>query len=65
MTSNRGVFAHGHVQTQNMSLEHALDGIAIPLHPGARRFYIEKGLITSSTESAKEASLREAAAKPR
>ena len=27
-----------------MSLEHALDGLSIQLHPGSRRFYSEKGL---------------------
>ncbi|MBI1173238.1 TAXI family TRAP transporter solute-binding subunit [bacterium] len=28
-----------------ISLEHALDGMPIPLHPGAEKFYKEKGLI--------------------
>jgi len=60
--SNRGFFLRGHAQAQNMSLEHALDGITIPLHPGAERFYREKGLIVPSRASAKEASAREAAA---
>lgn len=35
----------GHPQGQVITLETALDGIAIPLHPGAERYYREVGLI--------------------
>ncbi|MEB3806494.1 MAG: hypothetical protein GSR73_03160, partial [Desulfurococcales archaeon] len=29
---------------QYISLEHALDGLSIPLHPGAYKYYTENGL---------------------
>ncbi len=34
-----------HQAASQISLEHALDGMPVPLHPGAERFYREKGLI--------------------
>lgn len=33
-----------HPATKNMSLEKAIEGLQVPLHPGAVRFYKEKGL---------------------
>ncbi|MCK4535157.1 MAG: C4-dicarboxylate ABC transporter substrate-binding protein, partial [Syntrophobacterales bacterium] len=30
---------------KEVTLDTALDGVAIPLHPGAAKFYREKGLI--------------------
>jgi TRAP transporter TAXI family solute receptor len=33
-----------HPMTQRLDLEHALDGIDIPLHPGAERYYRERGV---------------------
>ena len=35
----------GHAKGKSVALESALKGIAIPLHPGAERFYREAGLI--------------------
>jgi TRAP transporter TAXI family solute receptor len=35
----------GHPKGREITLEKALDGIAIPLHPGAERFYQEAGMI--------------------
>jgi len=35
----------GHAKGKTITLETALDGIGIPLHPGAERFYKEAGLI--------------------
>jgi TRAP transporter TAXI family solute receptor len=35
----------GHPEGARIRLEHALDGLAIPLHPGAERYYREIGLI--------------------
>jgi len=35
----------GHAKGKSITLESALDGIGIPLHPGAERFYREVGLI--------------------
>lgn len=36
---------NGHPKGRLIVLEHALDGLAIPLHPGAARFYREAGLL--------------------
>jgi TRAP transporter TAXI family solute receptor len=35
----------GHPKGREISMERALDGLAIPLHPGAARFYREIGLL--------------------
>lgn len=43
--SSRKLLDEGHEKARAIKLEHALEGIAIPLHPGARRFYREAGLI--------------------
>ncbi len=42
----RRLLDNGHVKGRLITLETALEGIAVPLHPGARRFYAENGLIT-------------------
>jgi TRAP transporter TAXI family solute receptor len=34
-----------HPAAADIKLEHALDGMPVPLHPGAQRFFKEKGLI--------------------
>jgi TRAP transporter TAXI family solute receptor len=43
--ASRQLLRGGHPQGREITLESALDGIAIPLHPGADRFYREAGLI--------------------
>ncbi len=43
--STRGLLDVGHPKGASVTLETALDGIAIPLHPGAERYYREKGLL--------------------
>jgi TRAP transporter TAXI family solute receptor len=35
----------GHAKGSTITLETALSGIGVPLHPGAKRFYVEAGLI--------------------
>lgn len=42
--SNRRLFLEGHPNGTRMRPEAALDGVAIPLHPGAERYYAEVGL---------------------
>lgn len=42
---SRQLLKGGHPQGREITLESALDGIAIPLHPGAERYYREAGLI--------------------
>ena len=41
----RQLLDNGHARGQSITLETALDGVAIPLHPGAERYYREVGLI--------------------
>jgi TRAP transporter TAXI family solute receptor len=41
----RNLLDNGHSKGQAITLETALDGIAVPLHPGAERYYREVGLI--------------------
>lgn len=41
----RTLLESSHPQAREIALEHALDRIAIPLHPGARRFYREQGML--------------------
>ena len=41
----RALLDNGHAKGQSITLETALDGIGIPLHPGAERYYREVGLI--------------------
>ena len=41
----RQLLDHGHAKGTSITLETALDGIGIPLHPGAERYYREVGLI--------------------
>jgi hypothetical protein len=43
--SSQVVLANAHERGSEIRLEDALSGIAIPLHPGAERFYREAGLI--------------------
>lgn len=43
--STREFLRSGHPQGAAITLESALDGIAIPLHPGAERYYREVGMI--------------------
>jgi TRAP transporter TAXI family solute receptor len=41
----RRLLDSGHPKARSIRLETALDGVAIPLHDGAQRFYREKGLL--------------------
>lgn len=41
---NLAILQEIHSATKEMSLEKALDGIAVPLHPGALRYYLEQGV---------------------
>ena len=43
--NSRRLLDVGHSKGSSVTLETALDGIAIPLHPGAERFYREAGLV--------------------
>jgi TRAP transporter TAXI family solute receptor len=41
------ILAKGHPQGQHIQLNNALDGVAIPLHPGAERYYRSIGLLNT------------------
>jgi TRAP transporter TAXI family solute receptor len=43
--STRKLLDSGHAKGKAIKLDTALDGLGIPLHPGAEKFYKEKGLI--------------------
>jgi TRAP transporter TAXI family solute receptor len=44
MYENLSFLCQIHSATEKMSLERALDGLSVPLHPGAVRYYREQGL---------------------
>ena len=46
--NTRRLLDQGHREARSIRLDTALDGIAIPLHPGAERFYREVGRIAST-----------------
>lgn len=41
---NLDVVADAHAKGKEMSLEGAIEGVSVPLHPGAAKYYEEKGL---------------------
>lgn len=43
--STRALLDNGHAKGKAITKETALDGVGIPLHPGAERFYKEAGLL--------------------
>lgn len=43
--SGAAIMAQAHAKGKDVTLETALDGMAIPLHPGAAKYYREKGMI--------------------
>jgi TRAP transporter TAXI family solute receptor len=43
--NSRLILDHGHMKGRSITLETALDGLGIPLHDGALRFYREQGLL--------------------
>ena len=43
--ANRATLAEAGPPANRIALSEALKGIAVPLHPGAERFYREKGLL--------------------
>jgi TRAP transporter TAXI family solute receptor len=43
--NSRKLLDNGHAKGREIRLENALNGIAVPLHPGARRYYREIGML--------------------
>ena len=44
--NSRRLLDNGHAKGRQISLQTALDGVAVPLHPGSRRYYAEIGMAT-------------------
>jgi TRAP transporter TAXI family solute receptor len=44
--NTRALLDNGHAKGKSITSDTALDGVGIPLHPGAERFYKEAGLLT-------------------
>lgn len=42
--NSRKLLDNGHAKGKQIALQTALDGVAVPLHPGSRRFYAEIGM---------------------
>lgn len=42
---NQNLLHSGHVAARLMSMEKSVEGVTIPFHPGARRYYTEQGLL--------------------
>jgi TRAP transporter TAXI family solute receptor len=45
-----GTIQKAHKQAANISLETALEGMSIPLHPGAVKYYREKGILKGTAQ---------------
>jgi TRAP transporter TAXI family solute receptor len=45
------LLTEGHPKGREIRLESALQGVPIPLHPGAEKFYRERGLLTSASRN--------------
>jgi len=43
--TSQKLFKNGHAKGKDINLETAMNGLGVPLHPGAERFYREAGLI--------------------
>ena len=43
--NSRKLLDNGHTKGREIKLENALSGMAVPLHPGAKRYYLESGMI--------------------
>jgi uncharacterized protein len=50
--STRRVLDGGHPIGKRIARAHAIDGLALPLHPGAEKFYREIGLLVQSSNAA-------------
>lgn len=48
--SNRNLLNSGHVKGRQIRLQTALEGLTVPLHPGAQRFYEEQGMLTAEPD---------------
>lgn len=54
--NNRPLFDANPTVSHGFSLQTALEGISVPLHPGARRFYEQQGLAVPPSETRKTSS---------
>ncbi len=49
--TNRALLDNSHPKARQIRLETALEGVGVPLHPGAQRYYAEIGLIPPGGEA--------------
>lgn len=49
--TNRALFDNSHPKARLITLQTALEGVGVPLHPGAQRYYAEIGLIPPGGEA--------------
>jgi len=49
--ASRPLLDNGHPRGREIRLDHALRGLAIPLHPGAARYYREAGVLRRTTDA--------------
>lgn len=63
--STREILDQGPPPTREMQLSNALDGVEIPLHPGAARFYRQMGMLEESAPAAEPTSTTEPDAAPK
>ncbi len=49
--SSQKMIEAGHPIGKRIKLAHAIDGLALPLHPGAEQFYREAGLLVQASQS--------------
>lgn len=50
--STRRLFDGGHPTGKRIQRDHAIEGLALPLHPGAEKYYREVGLLVQSSDAA-------------
>jgi len=48
--STRRLLDTGHPKGSQIRLDSALEGLGVPLHPGARKFYVEQGLVEAEAK---------------
>ena len=42
---NKDALAQAHAKGVELDINEAVKGVSVPLHPGAKKYYIEKGII--------------------
>ena len=64
MYDNLDMMVAAHAAAKAIKRENALKGMPLPLHPGAERYYKEKGLIIKRAETRRTRSRRRRCGRP-